>query len=116
MSVGKCYIDDQIVLGEGLTEAYEIESTLSNYPRVVVSQNLIKSITRYPCVSKEFAQDFDGLYYVDYFRNWINSFPSAEERQPHIDEVQKNLKEAQDDKIREKYQWMMEKINSIASK
>ena len=116
LSAGKCYIDDQIVLGEGLIDAYEIESTLSIYPRVVVSSKLVKAITRYPIVRKEFNQDFDGSYYVDYFSNWIISYPSAEKRQPHIDEVQKNLKEAQNDKIRQKYLWMMEKINSIESK
>ncbi len=76
ITVGRLYHQDQTVFGPALIEAYELESRLAQYPRIIVPHkvtgriNMTLSIrvgtdwwlNHYP-----FREDFDGMHHLDIF-------------------------------------------------
>lgn len=44
VAIGDLYHKDNIVFGQGLIEAYRIESEIAEYPRIVLSDKLIKKL------------------------------------------------------------------------
>ena len=70
ITIGELFIDESIVWGTGLIEAYNIESSLAYYPRVIVTQKIIelydkcsrKTINLYAMIK----EDNDGAWFVDY--------------------------------------------------
>lgn len=76
-TIGRLYHTSGVVFGEAMVEAYRIESTVSVYPRIVLSQR----ITRRPAWkhNANVVLDQDGLYCFDYFRTLIlHSAPPGE--------------------------------------
>ncbi len=51
--------DDNITVGQGLVEAYRIESTVAIYPRIVVSDTLYRYIADSEAPANPFAKDRD---------------------------------------------------------
>ncbi|MCI5130645.1 MAG: hypothetical protein D3904_03795 [Candidatus Electrothrix sp. EH2] len=52
MTVGKLiHYDNGIVLGQGMIDAYELESKLAKYPRIILSSKLIEKLN-YPILKK----------------------------------------------------------------
>jgi hypothetical protein len=68
-TIGRLYHTSGVVFGEAMVEAYRIESTVSVYPRVVLSRR----ITSRPAWkhNADVVLDQDGLYCFDYFRTLI---------------------------------------------
>jgi hypothetical protein len=76
---GKLYHANGVVFGEAMVRAYQLESRVAVYPRVVVADELIigKPEAKFgPWIRR----DFDGLLCVDYFFNliWAASLPGNE--------------------------------------
>ncbi len=114
ITVGELYIDDSIVWGSGLIEAYEIESKLANYPRVIISDKLIKVYER--CQKKtlnlyaSICQDFDGLWFL----NFLLAFPNLKNI-PIISETLKEIRksyEKEDDSVKQKFNWVITFFNT----
>lgn len=63
--VGKLHFDDNFVYGEALVNAYQLESKLAIYPRVIVDKSALDLIKdkNIPVV-----QDKDGQYFYDYIQ------------------------------------------------
>lgn len=68
---GKLYHQSSknIVFGEGLIDAYHLESTMAIYPRVLISTELYNSISN----NHFFIEDFDGLPMLNYINSPIHS-------------------------------------------
>lgn len=87
ISFGNIYHDNNILFGEGMVNAYEMEETLAIYPRIIIDPKIIdligkyaKDVDRYPDEIKNFhdtmfvpsdmykqiRQDKDGLYFIDF--------------------------------------------------
>jgi len=71
------YLKDRIILGEGISEANNLEKNLAVNPRVIFSQNIITNdilknlhIDKSPTITK----DCDGYYFVNYL-NVLNHTP-----------------------------------------
>lgn len=71
------YLEDRLLLGEGIIEAHVLEAKFAVNPRVIFATDIITkeilellSQNRYPIVSK----DCDGFYFVD-FLNALKYFP-----------------------------------------
>ena len=70
ITIGELFIDNAVVWGTSLIEAYAIENNLANYPRVIVSKKILnaydecknKSLNLYALIK----EDFDGLWFVDF--------------------------------------------------
>jgi len=76
ITIGPTYHDGSVIFGPALINAYEIENGLAIYPRIVVSDAVIKRINspnhdEYACRIDEVCRsllrhDFDGLYYLNF--------------------------------------------------
>lgn len=75
MAIGELYMDDEIVFGEGLIEAYETEQNLARDPRIVLSKSAIEYVEyhlkSYPDVKSaphydELLKDRDGQTFINY--------------------------------------------------
>jgi hypothetical protein len=72
---GMLYHANGVVFGEAMVRAYQLESKVAVYPRVVVADNLIGGPeAKY---APWLRRDFDGLFCVDYFFHliWHGSLP-----------------------------------------
>ncbi len=76
ISVGDFFADETMLWGQALVNAYNIESTIAIYPRIVIDPNLIGLVKFFdPKNEKKFwksllQQDVDGLVYIDYFHDF----------------------------------------------
>lgn len=72
---GDFFSDEVMIWGNALVQAYNLESKIAIYPRIVIHPNLIGDIKYFQRKAngeddnllKWIAQDQDGLCYVDYF-------------------------------------------------
>jgi hypothetical protein len=127
---GKLYHDNAMVFGEALVRAYELESNLARYPRVMITRDVMADIDRF-CKGfmshrrEEFApyieQADDGPHFVHVLKTvsakvrrvQIENLNKRPEEQESLDEyqrmqdmIQKRLDEATDNpRHYEKVQW-----------
>ena len=114
ITIGELSIDDSVVWGSGLIDAYKIENSLANYPRVIVSQEVIDTYNQ--CKDKSiniFAmikQDADGCWFVDYLSAApnITLIPRISARLSQI----ANMVIKKDERIKQKTNWIISYFNS----
>jgi hypothetical protein len=58
---GRLFHDDKMVFGEGLVEAYRIESIIARYPRIIVTRPVPLDVQRYSKDDVERAVDFHDV-------------------------------------------------------
>lgn len=74
IALGKVFHDEEVVYGPGLVNAYELESKLAIYPRIIISEkDLDEIVYQHKQVSAEsnyekFKKDKDGMLYLDIFK------------------------------------------------
>ena len=117
ITVGELYIDERVVWGKGLIEAYQLENDLAVYPRIIVSRRLVNlfddnrenTLNLYALIKK----DFDGLFFVDFLRALpnINAIPQIAES---LLEKTQEYKEAPE-RVRQKINWIVRYFNEYCS-
>ena len=113
ISLGLLHHSQDVVVGVGLIKAFELESRVANYPRIIVDPNFL---TKIEAGIKEYnegiqlVQDFDGLYYLDYL---TGKFDSSESLTKIRARLVKQLSD-RDIGIRAKTRWMVNYMNSRA--
>lgn len=106
---GKHYSDIQLgqvhIVSEGLVQAVEIESKISNYPRIVISQQALDEIVAQMNslydLNNMLIQSEDNLWFVNPF--FLNPDIS-----PIHECVEKNIEKYCSERFVEKYVWMQE--------
>jgi hypothetical protein len=80
LTVGDAYFSESMMFGPAMVRAYELESKIAVYPRVIVDPEVIETFKREPLLKKDtrsvsdeakFLQNFlrrdeDGLWFIDY--------------------------------------------------
>jgi hypothetical protein len=69
VATGNLFHSGGVVFGEALIEAVTLESRTAIYPRIVVSEQTVRLFDA--PMGAWLTKDFDGLYYVDYYRDCI---------------------------------------------
>lgn len=118
ITIGELYIDNSIVWGTGLIDAYSMESFLANYPRVLVSPNILKlyeecenkTLNLYALIKK----DNDGAWFVDYLMAAPNLKLIPEISASLFDKSKAH--ENDDPKVRQKINWIISYFNSYCYK
>ena len=118
ITIGELFIDDSVVWGNGLIEAYNIEDNLANYPRIVLSNKVLE---KYQSCKKEslnlfglIKKDFDGLWFVDFLIAAPNlkMIPSISKFLSDIVVTYVN----KPDRVKQKINWMITYFNSYCCK
>jgi hypothetical protein len=73
ITIGKLYHQEGVVFGQGLIDAYRLESEVAVYPRVVLSASMSSSAAWRTEDRRMVKRDFDGVYYLDYLHQMIMS-------------------------------------------
>jgi hypothetical protein len=80
VTVGEIYVQDGISFGPGLIRAYELESTVALYPRVIADPVIFEKLQLTPSLGAHsyeediqylrqvLSKDNDGVWYLDYLR------------------------------------------------
>lgn len=126
---GRLYHDQNLVFGPALNEAVALEK-LANYPRVILDGLILeecglrratraaKKIDRSRSISSMVTEDFDGLFYVDYFNVHPDDFGEDwDELRNYLEslrEVIKGLANKRDPSIKVKHSWLRTKFNEMA--
>ncbi len=117
---GLLYYEDDIIYGQGLTDAYLLESKLAKHPRVIFTGDTLrcgKENTKYmfPDLEPSFNTyrcDEDGLYFANYLTPLIKLGPQKVkvffDRLLNLCETM--LNRPIDNTLREKYLWLKRKI------
>lgn len=103
IAIGDLYMDSDknFVWGKALLEAHILEEKVAIYPRVVLSRMI--DTTR--LITKEvIAKDFDGEYFVDYFKKTKSKNP--EWIQKTKDLIATMYMNEKDERVLQKYQWL----------
>jgi hypothetical protein len=124
ISVGDLYMDNEIIFGPGLLDAYENERSQAVYPRVILSTSAVQPYLMEPWrwIDRwvpDVMIDFDRRIFVDYLEaNVMIAFPDEGPFTDVLDEhkaaIQAKLTEfAAVPRIREKYEWLAGYHNSF---
>ena len=65
IATGLTVHDDMVLFGIGVINAYEIESKIAIYPRIVIQENLIQRATGF--LTPKLKRDADGIWFIDVF-------------------------------------------------
>jgi len=100
ISIGKLYMDDISVFGDGLIEAYEGEKSLARDPRIILTKSALNSVTQHlshyehkqhgPHV-RDLLKDVDGQFFVNYLATL-----NPEEGYLYLDELSVHKKAIED--------------------
>jgi len=121
VSMSELYMDENIVLGPAIIEAYKLETEKAVYPRIILSDKVIEVVkghTRYYSEPKDSPQnreyliDIDGHYFINYLYVLVdgNLRRDKEVEQSllkHKKAVTQNVNKHRDKfKLFEKYLWV----------
>lgn len=116
---GVFFLDNNVIFGKGLVDAYIAQENYAVYPRIILSQDIVEDmIVSVNDDYKGLPVDTDGYYYIDTLKRYINCDTREElltcERYLRMkDCVQNQLKGYADSRIREKYIWMKTELLRI---
>jgi hypothetical protein len=123
---GLLYHDDKFVFGPALNEAVALEK-LANYPRVILDGEILDEagLKRFSppehsrSINSMVTEDFDGLYYVDYFNVHPDDFDEEWdvllEYLEKLRGIIKNLAHKNNPSIKVKHSWLRTKFNFMAT-
>ena len=118
MTKGQLYFDDMLVWGKALVKAHMMEETKAIYPRILIDDELVKSIQNVYSSQKEakiiaIKQDADGCYFLNYLDSTIFlKYPHDEEK--YENHFRKMFGEpVKDDSVRQKRLWHVHYHNSV---
>lgn len=128
VATGATYHDEQIIFGQGMINAYDLESRSAIYPRIVLANDLVAHAQE--SLLFRLDQDDDGFWYVDPFfhlqkarkldpKTWIQDLFAPPEADPeqftrvrgHIIGILQQLGEGADQRVLDKYHWLVKKFN-----
>lgn len=136
-AIGKAVHNDKYLFGPAVNEAYKLESEVAIYPRVIISQDIIKNCIN-NCITnsifnnelklyfeeqikKYLKQDTDGYYYIDYLSLPTAEISSNDAANKFVEKIQTNRMFIEDGlknpdiKIKSKYGWLADKFNKSFS-
>lgn len=127
---GLLYHTEDIIFGPALVKAYELESKVSNFPRVIMEDSLLNTGATNCKKGHTFnmemeylknivSLDNDGYYFIDYFENAFSEMDEPEYFPDYLDAMRKvitNGLASHNVSLKSKYMWMKLRFNKILSK
>lgn len=125
ITAGLLFHDEKFVFGPALNEAVALER-LANYPRVILDGEILDEagLKRSPSpgtsrtINSMVAEDFDGLFYIDYFNVQPDDFDGNwDDLRGYLEKLRavvKGLSGRRDPSIKVKHSWLRTKFNNMA--
>lgn len=125
VTAGMLHHDEKLVFGPALNEAVALER-LANYPRVILDGEILDEAglkrSSTPAMSRTISsmasEDFDGLYYIDYFNVHPDDFNEDwGDLCNYLSKLRflvKSLANKKDPSIKVKHSWLRTKFNLMA--
>lgn len=117
---GKVIHERDLVFGPDFVNAYNMESELAIFPRIVLDSELVTSDALQRKIIQDLVKmDYDGVHYIDIFRGMDYRFgnhgPSKKITVESIERIiAKGLKE-KSVVVQHKYLWLQEKLRAFRS-
>ena len=129
ISVGQLFHDSKYIFGPAFIEAYDIESKIAKFPRIICNDSLVLLSQKGKALHSArqdleifthiVRQDNDKFWYIDYIGNIESLFDTGYEQIEYLQKLYNlivdNLKESTTASVLEKYEWMKEKYNHTAA-
>lgn len=124
--IGNAYHDNEFCFGEAINEAYLLQEKCAIYPRIIISEEIIKQCAFYSIhlgyneeadIKEILKQDTDGYWYVDYFSYDVlyTEMDEPEYWGCYMQKIRGNIMNGlteQNISIRQKYLWLKDKYNN----
>lgn len=69
ITIGPLFMDEVLVWGEALLRAYDLESEIAIYPRVIIDDTVLTEIASADLFDDYVREDFDGLHFLNFLCN-----------------------------------------------
>lgn len=118
MAKGQLYFDDMLVWGKALVKSHWMEENIAIYPRIIIDDELVKSIQSAYSSQKEakiiaIKQDADGCYFLNYLDSTVFLKYSHDEEK-YEKHFRKMFSESvKDESVRQKRLWHVRYHNSV---
>lgn len=122
ITLDKLMINDLLVWGEGLVRVVDLEEKVAIYPRIILSEKLLKIFDDFDISGTEYEKKFSCLKDVDdcvFFNFFDYEDTEATESllflsKKHIEEnIEKEQKEKNRPKVLQKYYWFKNYLNEV---
>ena len=135
LTIGDIHQGDDVIFGPAMVRAYDLESSFSNYPRIVIDPDVFKALRTDPRLHAEHhdvTQEMkyikglvrkgdDGLYSIDYLGAFRNEMDDPEAFPEYLADVRNHIvsqavSAAKNLAVLQKYLWMAKYLNAVAAK
>ena len=128
ISIGRLHHSQEFVFGEALVKAYELESNLAKFPRIILHRDVIDICKEFgdhhPTQEEKYLnqiilEDEDGQSYLNYFESAISEFDEPIiDTLTYIKTIHDNFLDGFDyiqssDPIYEKLNWLNRKVEAL---
>ena len=111
LTIGKLYHSKNVVFGEGMIDAHQLESRVALYPRVAVSPRILKYISK-ETHDPLLCLDEDGIWHLNYFDSISKNVLKLNHEHPS-DSLSKLSKEEIDRCIAPSKRWASSMLHKI---
>ncbi len=97
--------------GSGIIKAYQGENKIAIYPRIILSKEALNYYVDNNChgANRSFERDLDGIYFFSLFEKY-----DEDQVEYFLFQINEKLnKESYDDKILQKWNWFITKLNKF---
>lgn len=116
---GDFYLDEQLIFGKGLVDAYVAQENYAVYPRIIVSDAVVRGKTvSVDSEWKKLPRDKDGYFYINtlerYFQcKTLDEFVTNGQVKKITQCVDSRLQGYADSHLRDKYIWIRQELERI---
>ena len=122
IAIGDFYLNENLVFGKGLVDAYWAQEKYAVYPRIIVSNDI--TVGRRVSIDNDndLPKDEDGYYYINCIERYLGkdrTWEEIESSEPYVklkNMIDRNLNGYKDDRVRQKYLWLERELERIKNK
>lgn len=118
IAVDDLYIDNNFIYGKALTKAYDLETNVSIYPRIVINPKDIHLFTKSDTQREVIEKDNANIYYLnpfEFYKKYVTSQALETFTQIIKENLEHCLSENNNEKINQKICWFINMYNKFCN-
>lgn len=122
IAIGDFYLNENLVFGKGLVDAYWAQEKYAVYPRIIISNDIAVGKRVSIDNNNDLPKDEDGYYYINCIERYLGedrTWKEIESSEPYVklkNMIDRNLNGYKDDRVRQKYLWLERELERIKNK